>query len=669
MKKMKIVQISILLIFIHSVGLAQSIKWEENLLDGSNRPFYFGGFILISTEFADIDGDGDYDCFVGTHEGNIAFFENIGNSSSPVWKLITLNYDGINLLTIDRVKANFVDIDNDGDLDMFVGGNNSTGDTPPIFFYKNIGTKFSPEWEIEEGFGADMEAGQYTKFGFPSFVDIDNDKDYDLVYGNYKGYCIYYENIGDPYSYSFIKNSPDFFNLPKYWNSLNIDFADIDGDSDLDALIGSHYRLLFMKNIGNQDSAIWEKDTANYLGISKYNCGTYFSPECADLDNNGKSELYVGTHEGQLWTYDSTKNSWIKYNEMFFDEANNLNPEFADLDGDSNVELYIPVYDEFNDTSYVLIFRNIGRKDSIVWGPKPDTLFIDFPYPLNRVTFADVDDDNDMDLIAGFKDFSLDILLYKNTGTRNIPVFTGSYEVIAQFREDQLVDFYPLLVDYDNDSDLDLIISAQNGTTNSYRWVDFFENTGDATSYKWEFSSSKILGLGSIACIDDDKDNDLDLLFAFMNVITVVHNTGTINEPEFNYLHTLKIKTSIFPGFRGTALIDLNNDNYKDLVVGTYSGGLLRFDNKGFIGNIETLSYDSVSIFPNPATNNVSINGLDLSISKYDFSIYSLSGKLVGKYEIGNKTTSLSLLESGLYIYEIRKGKKLIKTGKLVIEK
>lgn len=665
---MKFKLLTISLILGHTILLAQSIVWNENQLDGSNKPFYFGGFNRISTEFADIDGDNDLDCFIGTGDGNIAFFENINTSSSPSWKLVTLKYADIDLLTLDRIKVCFVDIDNDSDLDMFIGGNSSPLNFSPLIFYKNIGTKFSPEWKLVPEFLNNIEEGEISKYCCPAFVDIDNDNDYDLIYGNYKGYCIYYENIGDAYTYNFVKKSSNYFDLPRFSNCPNIEFYDLDGDLVLDAFVGTQYELAFIKNTGTPVSASWEKVTANYLGINKYNCGTYFSPTLTDLDKNNQPELYVGTGDGQLWNYESIGNRWVKNNEIFFDEGNNLNPEFADLNGDSKEELYIPKYKGFTDKSYVEIFRNTGSMDSVVWGLIPDTLLIDLPYPINRITFADIDSDNDLDLIAGFKDFNQNILLYKNIGTHNTPVFDNNYEIIAQFREGQLVDFYPLVVDYDNDSDLDMIISAQDGTTNSYGWVDFFENTGNATSYKWEYSFTQELHLGSVECTDYDNDNDLDLLFAFASQISIFNNVGNKYEPKFDKWDVKKI---VFQDswVKGMAQINLNNDNFKDLVIGTANGGLMRLDNNGFTDSFKTLSEASIIIYPSPAFEYISISGLDLGTSKYYFFIYSQVGQLIGKYEIENKTISLPSLKNGLYVYKLQLDKTLIKTGKLIIHK
>ena len=662
---MKIETIIILILLINNSVSAQAISWEENQLDGRDYPYYVGGFQKLSTEFADIDADGDNDCFIGTKDGTIVYFENVGDSINPSRKLVTKKYLDIELMTVDRIKVKLIDIDSDNDLDLFIGG----GINIPLLHYENIGSEFIPEWEIVPDFLSDLEAGSLVKFCYPAFVDIDNDQDFDLIYGNYYGTDILYENIGDKYNYNFINKGSGYLGISYYYNCHNIEFHDIDGDSDYDALIGTHYTLLLVLNIGTADSAIWQSDTTNYLGINKYNCGTFFSPSFTDLNNSGFSSLYVGTQNGTIWHYDTVRNSWVKNNSFFFDEGDDLNLEFADINGDGMQEMIIPYHNSFKDTSFILVYSNLGTADSIVWELSPDSLFVDFPYLLNRVTFADVDNDQDLDLIAGFKDFKRDILLFINTGDINSPDFSAGYEVIATFQEDELIDFYPILVDYDNDSDYDIIISAQNGTMNSWGWVDFFENTGDSSTYYWEYSQTQELGYGAINCLDDDGDGDLDLLFSFFYQVSVIHNIGNSFEPIFEPIHHSRIEV-VDQTLKGLALSDLNADGKNDLVIGTEYGGLYRYDNMGIVQGIEHINNEEILVFPNPTNNQVTISGLTTNRSNYELNIYNSFGKLIGKQAIVNNV-QISFLghPSGMYIYKILENDNIINSGKIIVLK
>ena len=91
-----------------------------------------------SPTFADIDNDGDLDAFVGERNGNTLFYRNTGTASSPVFTVASTNpFD----LTAVGYEANptLVDIDGDGDLDAFFG--NRFGN---ILFYRNSSTAGDP---------------------------------------------------------------------------------------------------------------------------------------------------------------------------------------------------------------------------------------------------------------------------------------------------------------------------------------------------------------------------------------------------------------------------------------------------------------------------------------------------------------------------------------------
>src|SRR4051812_45133081 len=70
--------------------------------------------------FADIDGDGDLDACIGRSDGTTQFFRNTGSTSAPSFVAEGANFG----LTDVGYSASpvFADIDDDGDLDAFVGG-------------------------------------------------------------------------------------------------------------------------------------------------------------------------------------------------------------------------------------------------------------------------------------------------------------------------------------------------------------------------------------------------------------------------------------------------------------------------------------------------------------------------------------------------------------------
>ena len=85
-----------------------------------------------SPAFADLDSDGDLDAFVGEPYGATLLFENTGTASAPAFAPPEANPFGLADVG-DRASPAFADLDGDGDLDAFVG--NLDGRT---VFFENL---------------------------------------------------------------------------------------------------------------------------------------------------------------------------------------------------------------------------------------------------------------------------------------------------------------------------------------------------------------------------------------------------------------------------------------------------------------------------------------------------------------------------------------------------
>ena len=126
---------------------------------------------MSSPTFADIDGDGDLDAFAGNNLGNTLFFRNTGTTTSPAFPVpATANPFGLTDVGLNATPA-FADIDGDGDLDAFVGNRN--GD---MLFYRNNGNVSSPVFvntatnPLNRYFDAGLNAA-------PTFAEIHGDGD------------------------------------------------------------------------------------------------------------------------------------------------------------------------------------------------------------------------------------------------------------------------------------------------------------------------------------------------------------------------------------------------------------------------------------------------------------------------------------------------------------
>ncbi|CAN0567952.1 unnamed protein product, partial [Ectocarpus sp. 12 AP-2014] len=181
-------------------------------------------------EFVDIDNDGDMDVFIGDNDGTIKYIENTGTASSPTFGSFTINPFGLPDVGADSTLS-FVDIDNDGDLDVFVGESDGG-----VNYFENTGTANSASFAagILDPFGL-SDHGTDSEY---TFADVDNDGDLDAIVGDDNGNLYYHENTGTASSPTFAAASTNPFGLVDVGHESSPTFADIDGDGDMDLIVG-----------------------------------------------------------------------------------------------------------------------------------------------------------------------------------------------------------------------------------------------------------------------------------------------------------------------------------------------------------------------------------------------------------------------------------------------
>src|SRR5262249_52252382 len=145
--------------------------------------------------FADIDGDGDFDAFIGNGGGNTIFFRNTGSATAPAFGGSSNNAFGLAMVVQTAVPA-FGDIDGDGDLDAFIG--DGYGNTT---FFRNSATVFANAFggTSTNPFGL-ADVGMRAR---PVLADINADGDLDSFSGEFNGSIIFRANTGSATSPAF----------------------------------------------------------------------------------------------------------------------------------------------------------------------------------------------------------------------------------------------------------------------------------------------------------------------------------------------------------------------------------------------------------------------------------------------------------------------------------
>ena len=293
--------------------------------DGSNQLYQNQGdntFVEMASEagiaisgvkssgptFADIDGDGWLDLFVGAVDNEQYYL--FQNNRDGTFIDITAN-SGLVITAANSVSSTFGDLDNDGDLDMFIshwGNPLSSGKSLEIIWRndtENGVIKFvdiSVEWGMNEVYlEQTLEDGFDTSF-VPSLSDIDNDGDIDLLLVSDFGNSKVLRNDGDKFTRTNIDNINDQFGMGSA-------VGDIDNDGDMDWYVTSIYKkendsqAINLSANFNGNRLYINDGNGNFknIGLAKGvdNGGWAWASCFADFNNDGLTDIFHVNGWGQ----------------------------------------------------------------------------------------------------------------------------------------------------------------------------------------------------------------------------------------------------------------------------------------------------------------------------------------------------------------------------------
>ncbi len=255
---------------VYYENTGSSVKAVFTQKTGSDNPL--NGVVVSGTaspSFVDIDADGDMDLFIGKDDGTISHYANGGSSTSPSFSEKTGNDNPLNGADVGyNSKPIFADIDGDGDMDAFMGEYDGT-----INYYQNTGSSTTATFTVQADADALFDSDVGTNSA-PTFVDIDKDGDLDVFIGAGNGIIQYYKNIGSNAAHSFSPQvgNDNPLNAVDVGEGDNANatpaFVDIDGDGDMDLFVGEYLGTnYFYLNSGSIIEASFGSPTV--LGASK----------------------------------------------------------------------------------------------------------------------------------------------------------------------------------------------------------------------------------------------------------------------------------------------------------------------------------------------------------------------------------------------------------------
>ncbi|NIR51672.1 hypothetical protein GWO43_24110 [candidate division KSB1 bacterium] len=618
--------------FIDNVRFVRDEGWIQEysgVINGTRNPNAFsGGIGLSKPTFCDIDGDDDQDLFVGEYDGYLNFYRNAGTKFSPKWTFVTGKYGEIDVG--ENSAPVFHDLDRDGDYDLIVGSSEGT-----ISFFKNVGSQRHAVWK-EEGKLRDHE-GTLIDVGdisTPAFSDLDGDDHADLLIGNSRGNLTFYRNQTQSGEANWMLVTRSYLRINV--GSLGAPtFADIDGDGKHELFTGSRKNsLAFFKRTDSSDESLFSRTPTNFDSIE---VGDFTAPAFADIDGDEDLDLCIGQADGNLILFrnEGDKHQW-KFQQ--FDEPFDLQtvhvgfqaaPSLVDLDSDGDLDLVLG-----NANGKFDFYENVGIARAPEWNLVPD--YFENVSVENWATprFVDIDADGDLDLFSGTK--SGNLAFFRNEGSKTKP----AWKLVSDSYLDSATGGLPApeFADVDGDGDYDLFVGV------SAAEIYHYENVGTPRKASWELRTETFQNLKHTyrtvpVFVDVDNDGDLDLFTGTrLGKLIFFENVGGARDPNFELVtrkyNEIDVRFFSFPAFG-----DIDGDDDLDLLLGTNSGGVYFWRNfrnePTYIDRHRALvekptdRFSLNYVIPQPFKRGATIRYVLTEAAHVNIAIQNLSGKVV----------------------------------------
>lgn len=215
------------------------------------------------------------------------------------------------------------DMDNDGDMDLFLGDLAS-----PSIKYLINGGDTEKAWITDQvaHFPENTAPVDIPYFVSPFILDIDGDGLEDFVatsnsddFSENVEMVWYYRNRGEIGDADFRLEQRDLFigEMLDFGTSSRPTVMDIDGDGLKDIIVGTggYYddglrdpRLIYMRNTGTLEEPAFNIEDDDFLDFSELGSVPQwdFAPEAGDLDNDGDIDLIIGEFDGGLFFVENT---------------------------------------------------------------------------------------------------------------------------------------------------------------------------------------------------------------------------------------------------------------------------------------------------------------------------------------------------------------------------
>lgn len=473
-----------------------TVSWLENIDGGID----FTQRQIVSTTMekswdikcVDIDGDADIDIVATSYQrSKIVWFENVDRQGTFSGE------KGISYTAaIKPISITAIDADNDNDLDIL----SCSFEDQELSWFENT--------DGQGQFGQQTYVSLARNFNATTIAagDIDNDNAIDLLFPLTKNFwtpiLAWSRNIDDMANYGAPRQvSPPINRLA---SKHSVFLSDIDGDSDLDALIASDLdsRIAWYENIDGQGT--FDNETIVHL-----NPGVDYVQSLIVTDLNGDNDMDILCAFGE-----SNRIVWF---ENRFGDGNFSNAKVISYEVNYPVDAIAADIDNDSDLD---IFSASSGDNTIAWFRKSDSastysnriVISESAIDVSDIHCADINNDTYIDLIAAMNGNNT-VAWYENVA--------GSGDFIEHIISTSATSANALhSADLDNDNDIDIIASISG--ENKVVW---FENIDGSGNYGPPISlGANQPDVQSLVVGDFDSDGDIDVISSGENRVIWYRN-------------------------------------------------------------------------------------------------------------------------------------------------
>ena len=382
--------------------------------------------------------------------------------------------------------------------------------------------------------------------------------------------------------------------------NADIGAIDIDKDGDIDLLIAGDADGRVVQLFLNDGTGNYTATTSPFPGVG------LASFDFGDVDGDGNTDVIESGFAANAIAALFKSNVSGEFTEVMPAPFEQIAPSsgFADLNNDGYLDVYVFGNHNIADSRAKIYFNNKNG------GFTESAQFNDFKFIDPFVTVVDYDNDGDLDLfvMAGFED---------NSGNRFSKMFKNDNGTFSVQDLGLIQKGFGSAVwgDYDGDGFLDLLLNGDGGI-NTGEASDYiyrlYRNVSGTFTETTTFPNHRQISVGDGGRFADwDNDGDLDIIITGFNdmeerqATSIFINTLGIFTPSIN--------NASLPGVSESSIevADVDNDNDLDLILTGYSGNNFGEQGSSFNSNVTVLIKNN-ALLPNLAPlapSNLSVTG------------------------------------------------------------